>query len=131
MNNVKASAFMQRIKSQKRKPVKKAPPVIGTPAEQHAANLKRTQELSAANKEREEAEKKLQQMQRRLDHFERAKRLQEIPLFQEMYENQKAEDETFWVSTLFLYTHYGTLNVASTLAANHFLGISANRVLMC
>ena len=54
MNNVKASAFMQRIKSQKRKPVKKAPPVIGTPAEQHAANLKRTQELSAANKERED-----------------------------------------------------------------------------
>ena len=37
----------------------------------------------AANAEREKAEKKLAQMQRRQDHFERAKRLQEIPLLVE------------------------------------------------
>jgi translation initiation factor 3 subunit A len=50
----------------------------------------------AAEKERNEAEKKLAQMQRRLDHFERAKRLQEIPLLEEMYEAQKQDDEEFW-----------------------------------
>lgn len=50
----------------------------------------------AANAEREAAEKKLAQMQRRLDHFERAKRLQEIPCFEEMYEQQKTEDLAFW-----------------------------------
>ena len=49
----------------------------------------------AADAEREKAEKKLAAMQRRLDHFECAKRLQEIPLFEEMYVQQKAEDKEF------------------------------------
>ena len=49
----------------------------------------------AADAEREKAEKKLAAMQRRLDHFECAKRLQEIPPFEEMYVQQKAEDKEF------------------------------------
>merc|ERR1719223_672889 len=53
----------------------------------------------AADAEREKAEKKLAQMQRRLDHFERAKRLQEIPLFEEMYEKQKVEDKEFFLTS--------------------------------
>ena len=57
------------------------------------------QRNKAADAEREKAEKKLAQMQRRLDHFERAKRLQEIPLFEEMYEKQKVEDKEFFVTS--------------------------------
>jgi translation initiation factor 3 subunit A len=53
----------------------------------------------AADAEREKAEKKLAQMQRRLDHFERAKRLKEIPLFEEMYEKQKVEDKEFFLTS--------------------------------
>ena len=56
------------MKGLKRRPVKKAAPVIPSFAEQHAANLKRAEEVSAQNREREAA--RIQKL-RDLDEKER------------------------------------------------------------
>ena len=61
----KQAAFMKGLK---RKPVKKAAPVIPSFAEQHAATLKRAEEVSAQNREREAA--RIQRL-REIDEKER------------------------------------------------------------
>lgn len=48
------------------------------------------------DRERKELQAKLRKQERKVDHLERAKRIEEIPLLQIEYEENKRKDEEFW-----------------------------------
>lgn len=52
--------------------------------------------LSEQIKERQEMERKLQKLQKTMDHFERAKREEERPLIEEAYAKRLEDDEIFY-----------------------------------
>ncbi|XP_039284036.1 eukaryotic translation initiation factor 3 subunit A [Nilaparvata lugens] len=47
-------------------------------------------------KERKEMQQKLKSQEKKVDYFERAKRIEEIPLLQKMFEEKQVEDRAYW-----------------------------------
>lgn len=53
-------------------------------------------DLEQAKKEQKELQQKQRRLERKIDHLERAKRLQEIPLLEKEYDKRKDLDEKIW-----------------------------------
>lgn len=53
-------------------------------------------EAEELQKERRELQAKLKSQEKKVDYFERAKRLEEIPLLQEVLKEKQLQDEQFW-----------------------------------
>ena len=53
-------------------------------------------EMEELQKERREMQQKLKSQEKKLDYFERAKRLEEIPLLQKAFEAKQIADRQFW-----------------------------------
>ncbi|XP_008473410.1 eukaryotic translation initiation factor 3 subunit A [Diaphorina citri] len=53
-------------------------------------------ELEELQKERREQQQKLKSQEKKMDYFERAKRLEEIPLIEKAYEEKKVRDRKLW-----------------------------------
>ncbi|KAA0191179.1 hypothetical protein HAZT_HAZT006772 [Hyalella azteca] len=53
-------------------------------------------QVEELEKERKELQQRLKTQEKKIDYHERAKRLVEIPKFNEMYEKQKEQDKEFW-----------------------------------
>lgn len=62
-------------------------------AEQIAAR-----ESEELNRERKEMQTKLKSLEKKIDYFERAKRIEEIPLFQKYLTEKQIKDKEFWES---------------------------------
>ncbi|XP_023210598.1 eukaryotic translation initiation factor 3 subunit A-like [Centruroides sculpturatus] len=55
-----------------------------------------SRQVEQLDRERKELQAKLRKQERKVDHLERAKRLEEIPLLQKAYEEFRIEDQKFW-----------------------------------
>ncbi|XP_068218181.1 eukaryotic translation initiation factor 3 subunit A isoform X2 [Palaemon carinicauda] len=53
-------------------------------------------QVEELEKERQDLQKRLRSQEKKVDYFERAKRLVEIPLLKEMLEKEKERDKEFW-----------------------------------
>ena len=53
-------------------------------------------QVEELEKERQELQSKMKAQLKKLDHMERAKRLEEIPLLKKFYEDRKSKDKEFW-----------------------------------
>lgn len=53
-------------------------------------------EAEELQKERRELQAKLKSQEKKMDYFERAKRLEEIPMLQVSLENRQLQDQAFW-----------------------------------
>ena len=53
-------------------------------------------EAEQLQKERRKLQAKLKSQEKKIDYFERAKRLEEIPMLQASMEKRQLQDQTFW-----------------------------------
>jgi len=59
-------------------------------------------EVEELQKERRELQQKLKSQEKKVDYFERAKRLEEIPLLEKSFDEKKASN---WVLKIFLINY--------------------------
>ncbi len=53
-------------------------------------------QVEQLEKEKKEMQEKLRQQEKKVDYFERAKRIEEVPLLEQQYENTKIKEQEFW-----------------------------------
>merc|ERR1712050_37344 len=53
-------------------------------------------QMETLEKEKREMQERLRAQEKKVDYFERAKRLQEIPILRQMYEEKKTKDAALW-----------------------------------